>query len=64
MITVEKPMKYVHCASCGVIKNLNEYLFRVHSDNMKQSITLCDNCVTEMYKKCQEAKDDKGTENN
>lgn len=58
MITVEKPPKYSSCISCGSKEDLHEYLFSIRDDGIKQCITLCDNCVAEMYNKSKETNHD------
>lgn len=51
MITVKKPPKYSSCISCGTKENLHEYLFSIRGDSIKQCVTICHDCVAEMYKK-------------
>lgn len=54
MITVEKPQEYTSCISCNTKENLYEYLFSIRGDSIKQCITICHDCVAEMYKKSKE----------
>ena len=48
---VAKPDKYAKCICCGSTQCLAEYQFG--SNGIKSCITLCCNCVANMYKKSQ-----------
>lgn len=51
-VLVTKPGKYVECIGCGCRNPecISEYIFRSDEGTVKLGITLCSNCVTNMYK--------------
>ena len=62
MFVTSLPDRYSTCICCKSRMSLTEYQFG--NDSIKTCIVLCSNCVTNMYKRSQEAENDKRPENN
>lgn len=55
-VTIAKPDKYATCICCKSKMCLTEYQFS--NDSIKTCITLCSNCVTNIYIKKVRKKED------
>lgn len=65
-VLVTKPGKYARCICCGSdLHDMHEFQF-FQDIGIKTCITLCSNCVTNMYKESQKegVENDKRPENN
>lgn len=60
MLTTALPDRYATCICCKSTVCLTEYQFG--SDGIKTCITLCSNCVTNMYKESQKEGVENGAE--